>query len=62
VEAFGVELEVMDQRFHRLLHLGAARRRVLDFSGITGPGVCFSSFDALLHDLRRLAHFLMRQR
>src|SRR5205085_3722264 len=27
VEALGVKLEVMDQRFHRLLHLAAARRR-----------------------------------
>ena len=28
-EAFGIELEVMDQRFHRGLHLGPARRRDL---------------------------------
>ena len=29
LEAFGVELEVMDQRFHRALHLRAPRRRDL---------------------------------
>jgi hypothetical protein len=29
VEAFGVELEVMDQRFHRALHLAALRRHDL---------------------------------
>src|SRR4051812_35291026 len=28
-DALGVELEVMDQRFHRALHLAAARRRDL---------------------------------
>ncbi len=29
VIAFGIELEVMDQRFHRMLHLAAAGRRHL---------------------------------
>ena len=29
VEAFGVELEVMDERFHRALHLGALGRHDL---------------------------------
>src|SRR3546814_7638162 len=29
VEAFGIELEVMDQRFHRLLHLAALGRHDL---------------------------------
>src|SRR3546814_7212417 len=29
VETLGVELEVMDQRFHRLLHLATLRRHAL---------------------------------
>ena len=42
VIAFGVELEVMDQRFHRLLHLGALGRRDFDLSTFTGPDGIFS--------------------
>jgi hypothetical protein len=37
VVAFGVELEVMDQRFHRALHLAALGRHDLAVGGRTGP-------------------------
>jgi hypothetical protein len=37
VEALGVELEVMDQRFHRALHLAALRRHDLAVVDDTGP-------------------------
>src|SRR3954451_12574503 len=58
VHAFGIELEVMDQRFHRALHLAAARRRdlvVLDDDralAVRRAHLC----DALLHDAHGLAH------
>ena len=54
VVALGVELEVMDQRFHRALHLAARRRR--DLAGrrpCTGPARHLRQ--ALAHDLQRSA-------
>src|SRR5690606_34378822 len=56
VEAFGEELEVMDQRFHRLLHLSAPRRRNL---AVEAEHWTFRHFrKALLHDARGLIDFL----
>ena len=44
VEALGVELEVVDERFHRALHLGALRRHDLAVDGRDRPGrPCASS-------------------
>ncbi|MNC96873.1 hypothetical protein D3C83_143620 [compost metagenome] len=48
----------MDERFHRLLHLGAARRRVLGFLRHHRAWRLTQQLHALLHDLRRLVHFL----
>jgi hypothetical protein len=57
LETFGVELEVMDQRFHRPLHLAALGRHDLAVGGRHRPlFLAFSSCDALLHDLHRLPH------
>src|SRR5208282_607517 len=60
LEAFGVELEVMDQALHRTLHLVAPRRRdLLVCNGDAALSVrAVQFFDALLHDADRLAHFL----
>jgi hypothetical protein len=51
VIAFGVELEVMDQRFHRALHLAALRRHDLAvrrpapaFGAAAFPTHCFMIF------------------
>src|SRR5262249_20622837 len=58
VNTFGVELEVMDQRFHRALHLAAARWRdlvVLDDNRPLPFGFA-KLLDALLHDAHGLAH------
>ena len=54
VEALGVELEMMDQRFHRALHLRPRRRRDLALDVMTGPCPFAADqlLDALLHDLR----------
>ena len=56
VEALGVELEMMDQRFHRLLHLGALRRDDLAVTGRHRP--IGHLVQTLAHDLRALADFL----
>ncbi len=58
MEAFGIELEVMDKGFHRVLHFGAARRRDLVVGGQHLTADNIQLFKALLHDLHRLAHFL----
>ena len=58
VVAFGVELEVVDQRFHRALHRAALRRHDLAVDDWT-PGrlvLAEQPVDALAHDLGRLAH------
>src|SRR5262249_42112002 len=60
VETFGVELEVVDQRLHRALHLRPARRRdlvVIDHHR-PSPLRLAQLADTLLHDAHRLAHFL----
>src|SRR6202171_1263420 len=60
VKAFGIELEVMDQRFHRALHFAPARREdlvVLDRDRSL-PVSRAQLLDALLHDAHRLAHLL----
>src|SRR4029079_2231786 len=58
VHAFGVKLEVMDQRLHRTLHLATAGRRdlvVVDDN--RAPPVRRAEFrDALPHDAHRLSH------
>src|SRR6202034_4750522 len=58
MEALGVELEMMDQRFHRALHLAAARREnfvVLDGDRSLPVGGT-QLYDALFHDADGLAH------
>src|SRR6187402_889687 len=56
VKAFGVELEVVDQRFHRLLHLAALGRHDL---AVEAGYLALGHFgEALLHDAHGLAHFL----
>src|SRR5690348_16612600 len=56
VEALGIELEMVDERLHRALHLAAARRRHLmvgrDMRAIG------HLLDALLDDADALAHLL----
>ena len=56
VEALGEQLEVMDQRFHRLLHLGALGREHLAVE--RGDRAFRHVVEALLHDPRRLADLL----
>src|ERR1700681_50240 len=58
VDAFGVKLEVMDQRFHRALHLATARRRNLVVVDDDRPLPFRRAelLDALLHDPHRLPH------
>src|SRR5207249_2330390 len=60
VIALGVELEVMDQRFHRALHLAPLRRHdlVVDDRDRSLPLGRAQLGDALLHDADRLAHLL----
>src|SRR6266566_2089466 len=57
-ETLGVKLEMMDQRFHRALHLAAPRREnlvVLD-GNQSLPLRRAQLFNALFHDARGLAH------
>ena len=56
VVALGVELEMMDQRFHRMLHLGARRRRHLAVVDLDRPGRHLR--ERLADDAHRLAHLL----
>ena len=58
-KAFCVEFEVMDQRFHRALHLAAARGEdlVVLHRDRTLPIWSAELRDALSHDAHRLAHF-----
>ena len=58
--ALGVELEVMDERFHRALHLAALGRRDLAVVGAHRPFAAarIELLAALLHDPGRLAHLL----
>src|SRR6201996_7335499 len=56
MKAFGEELEVMDERFHRTLHLGPLRRRELVVLDAYGPRSHL--FKALPHDLHALPHLL----
>ena len=56
VKAFSVELEVVDQRFHRLLHLGALGRR--DLAIIRADRAGRHLRQALLDDLRAFVDFL----
>ena len=57
-EAFGEQLEVVDQRFHVVLHLGAGRRSDLEVAQHHRAGILAQPLHALLDDLVRLAHFL----
>ena len=57
-EAFGIELEVMDQGFHRHLHLGPARRCDLVVGGHDRPTDLAQLFAGLADDLRRFPHLL----
>ena len=54
VIALGVQLEVMDQRLHRALHLGARRRRELVVLHLHRPRLHLA--ERLLDDLHALAH------
>src|SRR3546814_2353262 len=55
MEAFGIKREVMDERLHRLLHLATPWRHNL---AVEASNRTFRHLlEALLHDLRRLAHF-----
>src|SRR3546814_4120692 len=55
MEAFGIKLEVMDEGLHRLLHLATPWRHNL---AVEASNRTFRHLlEALLHDLRRLAHF-----
>ena len=58
--AFGVELEVVDERLHRGLHLGALGRRDLAVVGVDGAPARIDAeqLAALLYHMRALAHFL----
>src|SRR5690606_22155315 len=58
-EPFGVELEVVDERFHGLLHLTALWRNDLPVSGGYRPLPVGSVqlFNALRHNPSGLAHF-----
>ena len=55
MEAFGIELEVMDQRFHRLFHLGAFGRG--DLAIVAADRTFGHVLQALFHDARGLADF-----
>src|SRR3954449_132045 len=60
VEALGIELEVVDERLHRALHLAPLRRHDLVVLVRHRP-LPFRQpqlFEALLHDTDRLAHLL----
>src|SRR5215467_6927495 len=56
--AFSVKLEVMNERLHRALHLGAARGHDLGINKVRRalPIRCAQLGNALLHDTHRLAH------
>src|SRR6266508_4363845 len=56
--ALGVKLEVMDQGFHRALHLTAAWRRDLAVVDAYWAGHGAQRYDALLHDAGALVHLL----
>src|SRR6202023_3837752 len=56
VIAFGVELEVMDESFHRMFHLGPRRRRHLAVVDLARPGRHLR--ERLPDDAPRLAHLL----
>src|SRR5207245_6774679 len=60
VKAFGVKLEVVDERLHGALHLGALGRDdlVVDHRDRPLPFARGELLQALLHDLGRLAHLL----
>ena len=60
MEALGVELEVMDERFHRPLHVTALGRDDLAVRGIDRalPFRGAKLLEALLHDARGLPHLL----
>src|SRR5690606_7764750 len=58
MHALGVKLEMMDERFHRLLHVATAGRRDLVIVEQNRP-LPFGDaqlLDTLLHDADRLAH------
>src|SRR5579872_515182 len=57
-EALRVELEVVDHRLHRPLHLGAAGRNDLVVLDHHRPLGLTQQSDALEHELDRLAHLL----
>src|SRR3546814_4178818 len=56
MEPFGVKLEVMDQRLHRMLHFRAQRRHHLAIEA--GDRAFGHLIETLAHDPRRLADFL----
>ena len=60
VIAFSIELEVVDERFHRALHLAPLRRHdlVVEHRNRPLPFRRTKLLDALLHDRDRLAHLL----
>src|SRR5262249_30586929 len=60
VIALSVELEVMDERLHRALHLAARRRHHLVVNDVDRPLPVRARElgEALLHDASRLAHLL----
>ena len=57
-EALGIELEVVDHRLHRALHLGAARRRDLVVLDHHRARRLSQQGAALAHDAQGLAHLL----
>src|ERR1700719_2156501 len=56
VIAFGVELEVMDESFHRIFHLGSRRRRLLPLVALDRPRRHLR--ECLPDDEHGLAHLL----
>ena len=59
VEALGIELEVVDQRFHRILHFATTWWRQFGIARQDGPGAFLrQQLNALLDDLGGLFHFL----
>src|SRR3546814_15186666 len=55
MKTFGVKLEVMDERFHRLLHLATFGRHHLTVERCDRAG--WHLLEALPDDAERLAHF-----
>jgi hypothetical protein len=56
VEALGVELEVMDQRFHRGLHLAARGGVILPLASMSGPTGSLAMHCLMIGRLAHLLH------